>query len=955
MFFLCYLYLMNCDEVIASLTNSYARIDFNSSGKHRILDLETNFVYGSGAMAYLKTVPTKAAQVVSVTSDNVQINASTSDNYIIFKVSAKSTHFCFEILKTSVTSDTRFLFPYFVTSFPNGTSSSSSGVHMNNDYGIGLHTLNGTPTTVASVTSYINWAFLNGELRDEPKCVVTVGKAPIFRSLLQQMVISEGFPTSPHGGPFALDSSRASESYVFASVSEANVDQWINMTLKYGIGMIHFSAAYQTLGHYEPSKSLFPNGTAGVKAVIDKIHAAGLLVGLHTLSGAIDQRDSYLTPIPDSRLAKDYVYKLSKSISSTDTTIYTTTAPEKTFDTVFTYSGKGNVIRIGNELIQYGGLLTQSPYGFSNCVRGAFGTTASSHTISEQLAHLHVRYNTFQPELGSTLVTEIAQNIGNLYNLGFDYIYHDGIEGMPNTSLGTREMRRAMFYAQNTHGSIEASSWDSSSWTFHSRVGALDRPYWGYKNFVDEHIRYNDKNKIYLLPSQMGWWSLNGQSDGCYSQLIDEFEYMCCKTTANDYSASFQGLSPTTKTNGKQDDLMETFKKWETLRRRKILTNEEKEILKKPKEEFHIEGSIDDGIWNIYRAKYPSKILTQKKKSFSIIENPYSKQNLRFRIQPLFSVTPYSNTSSILLASCTSSTEFSIETKTNVTAKVTIEKTIVKESSTSLKIVATNNNYVTEGAWIKMSKSLGTIVDISKRGICCWIYGDGKGEVLNLQPTSPTTYSSSSNEYYVVIDFVGWKYIEIPLIERDAERFDDFEWPYKSASLNRNVYIIGSDFKHIGTMNIYMNNVPANSSCTVYISPIKALPIVTTYLKNAKVEVNGKQIEFYNMSLSSGEYLEFTNVSDCRYFGNRKSGDIQFNAPNKELSLKKGTNNITVEYELEMSTDANPRVKFTVFEYGDVVVWRNPGVYAGIAVCAVIGAAFIAFMIAVLVHRVKNS
>lgn len=127
------------------------------------------------------------------------------------------------------------------------------------------------------------------------KCFLTVGEDSVFRQLLQKMVVEEGFPTSPHGGPFALDSSRASESYVFATVSEASVDAWINMTVKYGIGMIHFESAFQTLGHYEPLSSYYPNGAAGLKSCIDKIHAAGLLVGLLTLSGGIDTMLNYAT------------------------------------------------------------------------------------------------------------------------------------------------------------------------------------------------------------------------------------------------------------------------------------------------------------------------------------------------------------------------------------------------------------------------------------------------------------------------------------------------------------------------------------------------------------------------------------------------------------------------------------------------------------------------------------
>ena len=47
----------------------------------------------------------------------------------------------------------------------------------------------------------------------------------------------------------------------------------------------------------------FPGGLDGFKAAADKIHAAGLKIGVHLFGPSISSNDPYITPVPDKRLA----------------------------------------------------------------------------------------------------------------------------------------------------------------------------------------------------------------------------------------------------------------------------------------------------------------------------------------------------------------------------------------------------------------------------------------------------------------------------------------------------------------------------------------------------------------------------------------------------------------------------------------------------------------------------
>ncbi len=322
-----------------------------------------------------------------------------------------------------------------------------SGLAADGDFAVALRALNlQTLGTVGGKPARLSAAASRRHRLAGAKVGLAAGPVSEIRQVLKEMLEEEGATQSPLGGPWALDAKRNRGSYVFADVSEKNVDDWITLAKFSGIQQVHFIGWEQTLGHYAPRKDAFPHGLAGLKAAVDKIHAAGLKAGMHTLTGAISPSDPWATPVPDPRLAKDATFTLAESIDGKSTAVRTTEKPGD-LDSIWAYSGRGNVLQVGDELIQYDAIARTSPYGFTGCHRGAFGTKVLPHERGTPLYYLFVRYQTFQPDEDSTLVDDVAATIAQVFNTcGFDMIYQDGSEGMAGGWYGM---------ARNARGNLQ--------------------------------------------------------------------------------------------------------------------------------------------------------------------------------------------------------------------------------------------------------------------------------------------------------------------------------------------------------------------------------------------------------------------------------------------------------------------------------------------------------------------
>lgn len=840
---------------------------------------------------------------------------------VVIQVLCKKQYLIFEVQSVSDSEVDELVLPRLAVTCAKYRSG-MSGLAADDEFAMCLRTLNlqslgtvgGNPPVLSS--SCLRKYGLAGA-----KIALVGCPAAEIRSVLKQLVREEGLPQSSLGGPFALDAPEARGSYLFAYVSEKNVNEWIELAKLSGMATIHLIGWEQSLGHYEPRRDLFPRGLEGLKAVVERIHAAGLKAGMHTLTGCIAPHDPWVTPVPDRRLAVDATFTLAAALDEKQTTLTTTEKPED-LDTMWAYSSRGNVLRIDDELIQYTALVQTPPFGFSGCQRGAFGTKPAPHAQGSPVHHLFVRYGTFLPDEASTLVEEVAGRIAQVVNTcGFDMIYMDGAEGMAGGWHGVAKMREAIFRALRRPVLVEASEWGYPSWTFHSRIGAWDYPNWGLKRFVDVHCRdLVVQRQSTLLPYQLGWWVIFGPNNDRPAETPDEIEYLCTKALAYDAPISLEEVEVGPRpANARQNEYLATIGRYERLRRSAYFAESVKQRLRAEREDFRLEQA-PDGAWQFVPVDYSSHKVTGLEDGSTkwVVHNRFGAQPLKVRIEALYCVEPYETATALTLAHFTKADEFSVRTAAPQSVHA-LEPSgeEVKAGNASGRYRAKNGGASRQGAWTQVAKRFNPPLDVqSYEALGFWIRGDGKGELVNVQLTNPPQFWTTYDEHYLTVDFQGWRYVELLLRERDAERFGDYVWPYGDIY---SVYRSPLIRSHLSQLSLYYNNLPPGDEVTCYFSPIKALRCVKGKLGHPTLSVADKKILF-PVDLESGSSIECDSPETCRLYDERGALVKTFQPQGEWPSLASGKNDLA--FWCTPPEKLRARAKITVIATGPAI--RNP-------------------------------
>jgi len=104
-----------------------------------------------------------------------------------------------------------------------------------------------------------------------------------LREIMKE-VVSEApeLPKSERGGPWAMDDSKVRGSYLFnfGDLTEETVDDWIKVAKELGLNQIDFHGGRSfRFGDCRPDPKMYPNGFDSLKAVIDRLHEAGIMAG----------------------------------------------------------------------------------------------------------------------------------------------------------------------------------------------------------------------------------------------------------------------------------------------------------------------------------------------------------------------------------------------------------------------------------------------------------------------------------------------------------------------------------------------------------------------------------------------------------------------------------------------------------------------------------------------------
>lgn len=811
-----------------------------------------------------------------------------------------------------------------LTPQPGRHSSPTSGAVVGDDWGVCLRAMDlRTEVSLGGSPLSLRAACAPEHGIAGARAGLVVAPAGQLRPALRDLAEAGGLPRSTLGGPWALDAEGIRGSYLFATPGERDVERWIDLAKRGGFTHLHHARFYRTLGHYEPDPGLFPNGLAGLKATVRKIHDAGLKAGMHTLTGCIEPGDPWVSPTPDKRLAADASYTLAAPVDETSETIPVLEKP-RDHDVIWSYSGRGNALRIGDEIIQYSAISSSPPYGFLDCTRGAFKTAPSAHRKEERVDHLRQVYLAFYPDEGSTLVDEVAESIARVYNeCEFDQIYMDGAEGMGGNHA-IQVMRDAIYRRLRRPAVVEASAWDHWSWSYHSRIGAWDHPKWGLKPFTDLHCAaIANYREGALLQAQLGWWAVLGPGRESRAETPDEMEYFCAKALAFDAPSSTQGIgSPTAPANARMQEYLTMAGWYERLRLANYFPESVKARLREPGKDFHLSRD-DEGRWQFLPTDYlPHEVTTAVDATGAwTVANRFPRQPLKLRLEALHAVEPCDSPEAVPVADADGAGRFTVRrAASGVDHELARSVEQVKGGPASLRFRATSKRDSRRGAWalagMRFEAPYLSIAPCDALGV--WIHGDGKGEVLNLQLTSPREHMAAFGEHYVTIDFTGWRYFELPLRERDAARHRDHEWPYSSL---HGIYMVPIDRNHIDALNLYLNNLPPGDTATVYLGPIRALRTRRVELGNPTLSINGRDLPI-PVALASGDYLELAAMDDCRVYDERGALRERLALPGPPALLQAGENRLS--FSCAAPSGVHARAEITVVASGPALAERAP-------------------------------
>ncbi len=744
---------------------------------------------------------------------------------------------------------------------------------------------------------------------------------PIMQTVVAQ---ADDLPHSTIGGPWALDAdiNRGSYLFNFDGMTEESVEQWIDLAQSLGLNQIDFHGGSSfRFGDCEPNPKIFPDGKKSFKKIIDRLHEAGISAGLHTYAFFIDKKCPWVTPKPDPRLAKDAVFTLASDIPADATAIPVVESTQSMSAITGFFVRNSVTLQIDDELITYKAIQKEPPYAFTDCTRGAYGTTMSPHSAQSKVHHLKECFGLFVPDGDSSLLAEVASKSAEMFNeCGFDMIYLDALDGEDILGGGENgwhygsKFAFELFSRLKKSPLLEMSAFHHHLWYIRSRMGAWDHPTRGHKTFIDIHCAANREIDKMFLPTQLGWWAIKTWS-GIQGEptFSDDIEYLCGKALANGSGISIMGINPENRNKPIYHRLAGIIKNYETLRRSHYFGEEIQKKLRVPGDEFTLQQD-EKNQWRLHPATY-DRHKAEGSNPGSLtwnVTNLHPAQPLKLRLEALTAALPYQATDSIILADFSQSVSFEDRSSADGVSFDISSSTeqILFEKSTG-KLTALNKKLDDpKAAWLQARLSFNPPLDLRHhQALGVWIYGDGNGEILNFQMRSPEHLVSGLGERYILVDFTGWKYFE--LLEMESDRYAQYRWPYGNAY---SIYRENVKFEQVESLSIWCTNIPRHQSIACYIAPVKALPHVSSTMKNPSISIGGKTITF-PVIMETGQYLELTSPSECKHYS--PEGELLGEViPIGEIPiLEKGTNTIRLNWE--DAGNIAPRARVTVIGIGN--------------------------------------
>lgn len=729
---------------------------------------------------------------------------------------------------------------------------------------------------------------------------------PKFMDVIEQVELDQGLPHPMLNRVWIRKAPERFASYLMVhGLGEHNADQVIELA-RGGFGCIEIYP-WKSTPSYEINPKLFPHGLEGLKQVADKIHAAGLQLGLHVMQGMVGwgpKNDPYIVPKADARLLQDRQTSLASDIAATAKELPVT-------GNLDGWPEQGDLL-VEGEIIRYA---RRTATNFADCQRGLHGTTTNAHTAGTKVGNLVNCFpnwgNTvYCPDVNTTMVDEICDRLALVFNeTGADMSYFDAGEELLRQKPQWRNQGRfALGVMKRLKKPVILGGnalYTHLAWHVITRGSPhYDPIYFGRRDYT---LRFKGQlpaqHAKNLLTGDVGWFNPHVHSTVVDAVTPDEVLLLCLKAVGHKAPISFQMDMNNPGANKRMPEMLEIIRTCDELKRRDYFTSEACAEITKPFAEHTMEQT-KSGEWNLRPMQFgPPRTLdsTQRERSALNCQNPYDEQRPWLRLRARTRLAPYGTKENAVLADFTNGVAFKVAGSASAELIPTVASAAEKTPDGGSAICyRAENRGKARSRWCQIALPFPKQLDLTRhRRIGVWIHSEGKGGILNVQLAG----KDARMDHYVNLDFTGWRCVVLDTPE--DSRLWNYTWPYSWTDVMYTSWFI---YRATKELNLFYNDLPPGSTTTCLIGRIEGLQEQNLPLRNPTLEVAGKKLTF-PVALQPDEYLEMDWTGRCRHF-DANGGVLGEVKPEGVLRLAPGAKE--VRFTCDAITAVSPRAEVTL-------------------------------------------
>lgn len=724
--------------------------------------------------------------------------------------------------------------------------------------------------------------------------------------VIERVELDQGLPHPTVNGVWIKRAPERFNSYLMAhGITPQNADEVIKFA-KGGFGCIEFDW-WKSTPTYEPNPKLFPDGLPGLQRVADKIHAAGLQVGLHIMSGMVGwgpKDDPVIAPKADPRLLQDRHATLAEPVDAKAQEIR---VRESTAD----WPETGDLYLEG-ELVRYA---KRTDHGFAECQRGLYATTVGPHAAGARVGHLVNcfpiwGYVIYCPDVNTPMIDEICDRIARVFNAtGCDMSYFDAGEELLKQPPRWRNQGKFALGVQSRlkkpvilEGNAVYTHW---AWHVITRGSpTFDPIYFGRREYTLRHKGQNPARwKGDLLTGDVGWFQAHTHSLTTDAVTPDELMLLCLKAVGGKAPISFLVHAAHLWNNKRMPEILEIIRTCDELKRRNYFTEAACEELCRPMAE-HVLDRAADGGWDLRPLQFgPPRVVDAREPAASQWKciNPYGEQTPWLRIRGRTALAPYGAKKNIVVADFAQGVPLKSDGSASPDLLQSVEPSTEKtpDGAGTFCYRAENKGKAVSG-WCKISMQFPKTLNLTKhRRLGLWIRSEGQGGILNVQIGA----KDALRDHYIPLERRGWTYVVLDPPE--DRRFYDYKWPYRWTDLMYTCHFVYHNAKEL---NLYYNGLPAGAKTACWIGRIDALEELPLPVQSPGLEAGSQKLTF-PVTLKPDEYLELDWAGQCRHFG--PNGDV-LGQIKPQGSLRLASGEQSLRFTCTQNATTSPRAEVTV-------------------------------------------